>query len=414
MRASRLLLSSSAWFLVEGQALGRWDHRQAERLGDYRDLGLEFYNDALSYRPPWTWQQREPQPGGGAQLAMGAGSLNQREFIFSQKLSLATAATAPWQIAYRSERSEDPRFHLEQDATELSYRPPGSTVRYGLLAEAYSEKAFADLGLRFAYHEAAARSSAPPLFDLSVWWVDGFYESKKLERDAYRDENPWATELRLAKNFGPARLRFEQSLETPVSWFRPERDQIYRAAAASSAASLSWGVPEEEWYLDVSHSWRREADLSLSGTKKRAYQFRSLSLEAGLRARHGRASSQLAFFGLGSELEETRRPEAELIAGPERRRELAAFGSWELPWEGRPTESQVLGLFLNRAYIRSDAYRISTELKAQWAYAWAIGEQGRFLLGTTWDIDQLLRDFPYRQHGFRPWGGGYAQLIAYL
>ena len=33
-------------------------------------------------------------------------------------------------------------------------------------------------------------------------------------------------------------------------------------------------------------------------------------------------------------------------------------------------------------------------------------------LNTTWDIDQLKDDFPYKTAAFKPWGGGNIQFVA--
>lgn len=402
--------------LFSSRALGRWDHRQAERLRNYRDLGLEFYNDSLSYRAPWQWAEELPREREKARLEMGAGSLNQREFLFAERARISTGSDESWRLAYANEQIEDPRAFKEQDAIELSYRHPESGFRYGLLAEGASEKSFADLGLGLSWTGELLPGSRSSELSLELWWVDGMYESKKLARSDQRLKDPWALKLGLDLGWEPGRLVLHHSLETPLEWVEVSREQIYKGAATVSGAAFHLGEGEQTYYIEAESVWQREARYRLEGEKEEGYSYREWTFEAGQLRRRGSTYTQLAIWGLASDLRLARLSDdaASLFEDPERRRELAAFGSWHQPWEPGSSRAQVWGLYVNRVYIRTEAYRISTEVKAQWAYEWDIGKQGKFLLGTTWDIDQMVRDYPYQKIGFRPWGGGYAQLLAWL
>ncbi|EFX60302.1 hypothetical protein DAPPUDRAFT_124636, partial [Daphnia pulex] len=357
----------------ETRALARWDHRQADRLRDYRDLGLEFYNDSLSYRPPWHWSRENRTESRVAEFALGAGSLNQKEFLFEQRAAFQTSESEAIQLGYFNARQEDPTQYLEQDAIELSYKPEQSIWRYGILAEGYTEKAFVDLGL--SIRRQSGEFAASSIYTLSAWWVDGLYESKKTEAEDKRSRNPLAIELGLDQGWRGGKIILQHSLETPVEWQRQARDQVYSSQAEMSSAEVRLGEDLSEYYLLAQREWRREDSRSLSSDDGQAYRYRRLTLESGLRSKDEGRYMQIALWGLASELQLHRSEKGVLAYDPERRRELAAFGSWHLPWgEGSPN-AQVWGLFANRVFVRSDAYRISTEVKLQWAYEIAIGRQ---------------------------------------
>jgi hypothetical protein len=71
------------------------------------------------------------------------------------------------------------------------------------------------------------------------------------------------------------------------------------------------------------------------------------------------------------------------------------------------------GAYLNDVLIREDATEWKTfEIKYQLMFDLALNQNARLGINTTWDIDQVVRDYPYpKKSPFRPWGGGDLQFL---
>jgi hypothetical protein len=74
------------------------------------------------------------------------------------------------------------------------------------------------------------------------------------------------------------------------------------------------------------------------------------------------------------------------------------------------------GFYVNDVLIREDAREWKTwELKYQLLFDFKLNPNTRLGVNTTWDVDQVTRDFPYSKKApFRPWGGGDLQFQMYL
>jgi hypothetical protein len=73
-------------------------------------------------------------------------------------------------------------------------------------------------------------------------------------------------------------------------------------------------------------------------------------------------------------------------------------------------QSMVYGMFFAWPQIKnSDATRQSFELKPQLAWQFRIKSQASILLNATFDLDETITEFPYK-NGFPGWDGGNAQF----
>jgi hypothetical protein len=81
------------------------------------------------------------------------------------------------------------------------------------------------------------------------------------------------------------------------------------------------------------------------------------------------------------------------------------------PWIGDRHYMQY-GFYLNYVNLKETRHDIVAESKAQWAWEYRYQPKTRVVLNTTWDINQLSDDFPYKKRSFKPWGGGDIQFIA--
>ncbi|MFY7930933.1 MAG: hypothetical protein ACOVS5_18850, partial [Oligoflexus sp.] len=396
-----LLLSASDLY-------ARWDHRNARELNRYEVLGLEFYNDLLSYRPPWMWAEifTEAQ----VRYEGGAGSLNQRDLFFGQRLSVMTPRDEPWRLHYQRQQSEDARQLSDQNQLELSYTPPQSNWRLGLLSDGTTDKAYADLGWSTVWGQADAS-----FVRLDLWWVDGFFREKKPNRNDRREGAPNSLSLLSQYRSDSIRIKSAYEKEWPIVWIQESRGTLYRSVREFTQLLIERSGDSRIYYLDWQHEWLKESLGPFPSHNITGYTVYEDGVELGIKGRHGPATSQLALWGLHKDVR-YRGSNADPVQGfPSRlpgletleRREYAAFATWRQPWTEASSHATQWGIFVNQVYLEETSREQSSEVKLQWSYDWSFSKRGRMLFGTTWDLDQLVEDFPFGTKPFRPWGGGY-------
>lgn len=397
--------------VFSAEAFARWDHRQAETLDKLDRLGHEYYNDINSYRAPWTWDAMSE--GRQVQIKTHAGSLNQKEFYYGQSARVQTRADAPLQLTYEASRIDDRINVLEQDALILSYKPETSNFKYSLLADGFGDKAYSDMGLGLSWWNSNKTG-----FYIDLWKVDPFYNLKKLDKTEYRSSDNYSLNLGVGHKISNVLLNASYMHDTPVEWTRTERDLIYKYEKQESILNVVIDEETVDYYATGSHMWLNESLGSLSFPVLPGYSHKESTLEIGAKGQHGRSTSQIGIWGLASETDyEGLAPSFSLASpasNPEltriERREISIFGTWHSPWSEGSEHFSQWGLFANRINLQESSYNVYTEVKLQWAMDWAVGDQGRFLLGTTWDLDEMGNGIGKGSLN-RPWGGGFTQIM---
>ncbi|RZA23918.1 MAG: hypothetical protein EOP10_11450 [Proteobacteria bacterium] len=397
---------------LSSTAHARWDHRQADRLDRFDKIGHEYYNDVLSYRAPWGWD--EQAKNSKVQLRTHAGSLNQKEFAFGHSLSIHTDNDDPWGLAYEAIQYDDRRIAIEQDNLALSYRPEESKFKYTLLADGFGDKAYSDIGLGLEW-----RGSDKTRLYSSIWAVDPFYDLKKIDATESRSADNWSMTYGFEQKVSNLTVNGQYLQDTPVEWKRLTRDQKYSYEQQLSQLDLVWDEPTADYYTSVNHHWLKESLGALSNIVRPGFSHTEDTLEIGAKQEHGKAKSQIALWGLSSDTDYRGKDASLALIAPAedpllkriKRKEIAAFATWHEPWSEGSVHAHQWGLFANRIMKEEDLYRIYTEVKVQWAMDWAIGKQGRFLLGTTWDADEIVARLVREGKTLRPWGGGFTQIM---
>lgn len=407
------LTALSSVFLFPSQASARWDHRQAEGLNRFDKQGPEYFNDLLSYRAPWSWQNASDDSL--VKVKTGAGSLNQKDFAFEQSADISTSREEEWQLAFESVRFDDRRYELEQNQITLGYTPKTSGLNFRVLADGFGAKAYNDLGLGLGLFGTDWNIS------LNAWAVDPFYESKKEEAEDKREGDIYSYTLALQKKVGNSSIALSLLHDTPVHWHQSSLGKVYTYEKKAAEVDLSFKDGSTLYYTDLSLEWIEESLGDLTYQETPAYEHADTTLELGVKGEHGRAKSQIAFWtsqaftkyrGLTSDLR-FESPAEDTELHDLTRREYAVFTTWHEPWSPSSPHAQQWGLFVNRLNKEEGKDRVYSEIKAQWALDWAIGKQGRFLLGTTWDLDEVSL-FAKGDRPFRPWGGGYTQILIHF
>jgi hypothetical protein len=386
----------------EGHA--RWHHRDASELNQVTNLGSEYYNDILSYRDPHAWDDIWDQSHQG--FRSSAGSLNQKDFLFHQSIKFTSSTKERWRLAYHADRVEEPRRIWDESELELSYGSEQDRWRLGLLGEGQTEKAFVDVGLRLSH-----RPDEKSLWQFSAWAVDPFYTEKKYRREDYRTRAPWSWTFQLQENWGAATLQARHEQDQAFVWYQVSDDQRY--AWRSQTSALRWAYQlstDQKIFLRAEHDQQSEAVAELSVLRSQDYQDRRSTLEMGQHWALGRESVTTSLWGLWGRTREHQRDESQGLAHTWSRRELAFLGIWSEPlW--KESHDQHWGLVVNHVWLDEDSAEEKTEVKFIWGPDFALSEHGRIRFTTTWDLDQLMHDFPFVKKAFHPWGGGQASFL---
>jgi hypothetical protein len=389
-------------FATEGRA--RWHHREARELNQVTALGSEYYNDILSYRDPRHWEEIWERSALG--FRSSAGSLNQKDFLFQQRIKLTSSAQERWRLAYTSDRVEEPRRILDESELELSYGSEQDRWRLGLLGEGETEKSFVDVGLRLSH-----RPDETSLWQMSAWAVDTFYTEKKHKSENYRTRAPWSWKFLLHKNWGAANLQLRHEQDQAFVWYQVSDDQRY--AWRFQASELRWTYPissDQRIFLHAGHDQQSEDLAALTVLRSQDYQDRRSTLELGQNWNQGRESFTTSLWALWGHTREHQRDELNALAHTWSRKELAFLGIWSKPFWNE-THDQHWGLALNHVRLDEDSTEEKNEVKFIWGPDFVLSEHGRIRFTTTWDVDQLIHDFPFAKQAFHPWGGGQASFL---
>lgn len=400
----RLIFIGMPIVLLPERTLARWNHHDAAALNQATGLGTEYYNDLLSYRDPLFWEQIWEKSN--LAFRSSAGSLNKKDFFFHQNIRITSSAHDPWQLAYSSERNEEPRRVLDNSALELSYGSEQNRWRLGLLGDGQTEKAFADLGVRLKY--SAGEGSQ---WQLIGWSVDTFYTEKKHQREDYRTRAPWAWELLILQTWGASTVRLHHEQNQPVVWYQVSKDQRYDYRDQASELTWTYDVSEtQQMFLQLGQNQEREAVAALTRMDSRGYQDLRLSAEIGQRLQKGHETFSYSFWGLQGRTREHPANEEPALRRTGTRQEAAFLWNWSKPFLNE-IHDQHWGLVVNQVKLDERKREQATEVKIIWGPDFVLGEHGRIRFTTTWDVDQLVHDFPYTKKGFHPWGGGAASFL---
>jgi hypothetical protein len=390
--------------LLAEEVLARWTHQESDSLNKPAALGSEYYNDILSYRDPLSWE--EAWEKSALSFRSSAGSFNQKEFLFRQSVRITSPEHDAWQLAYASDRVEEPRRTLDNSSLELSYGLGQDRWRLGLLGDGHSDKAFMDLGMRLSYEPAEGS-----MWQLIGWSVDTFYTEKKQDREDYRARDPRSWEVLLLQSWSHSSIRLRHEQDQPIVWYQVSKDQRY--AYRRQASELRWTHDFSETqgvFLQIDHEVEHEAIAALTDTDNQGYRDRRSIFELGQHLRMQRESFTASIWGLWDRTQIHQITDETAFDSVWMRQEAAFLGNWSRPfWNGM--HEQHWGVALNQVKLDEHKRKRVTEAKIIWSPDFALGKHGRMRLTTTWDVDQLVGDFPFTKKSFQPWGGGQASFL---
>lgn len=410
------LLLSLFVFMMTPRGYARFLETDERLIDQEEKYNTETYNDKFSYRFPIGWYQLFDDAD--TAVRMHAGSLNISRFDYLEEIKFR-AANSSAGFSYYQHRHEDV---LEQRTSRVARMDGFFPSRFyvSMLADGGTLKEYGDMGWAVGVGDVKR-----PWVELLYWSPDFYYDTKKSDEGDKRTRHTWTLQVTVNTDLSErlaARLFVEY--DHPLRWERESQGYTYeynqrRANVGAKYilaekqsllfdVSLERKYERKDWYSTVFEKVM-DRDVSLSELRW-VHQKEQVDTLVGLgyllRAvtyDHKRADPNDPSFV---------EPTPEKIS-PEmsRRDEFILTATRSEPLAGDRHFMQN-GLFVNYVDLDDGKHVKVAESKYQWAWEYRYTEQARVLLNTTWDINQLTDDFPYKKRPFRPWGGGDIQFIA--
>jgi hypothetical protein len=410
-----------AALVAANEAAARFAHADADMVDPEERLSTETYNDKASYRFPYDWERLWRAHDVGFRVS--AGSLTVNRFDYVEDLKLRAGDDGPVSVAFLQSRREDMVEQRQAREVRLGWQVAGP-LRVEALGDGDTFKEYGDVGLALVLrrdrdHEVRAY----------FWSVDHYYATKKSAPDDERTRQPTSAGIEGRWQLG-SDLAVAAAFEAdhPLRWRRPGEglgyEYDYARRELSYRAELE-GLQGVVSYVEGRHEHKEEGKTWEAGSGELASKHlrryvHVVELGGVRRGVSGDFATALELIDRDARYAQTDDPtwdpeRSNLTEGrsPERsrRREAGLYSTWHTPLAA-PRHYLLIGAQLNELRLEEDGDRATTEVKAQAAWDYRLTDAARLLLNTTWDLDQITDDFPYRERPFRPWGGGAIQIVA--
>jgi hypothetical protein len=404
-------------FLVPARsAFARFDHHDADRIDPEERSNTETYNDLNSYRYPALWEDIWQRSQFGYRNS--AGSLNVSRFRYDEDIKIAPHPRAKYTASFVQTRHEDLVEQVIDREIRLGYGFLPN-MRISIIGDGDTFKEFGDMGVALALYEGE-----DSLVELYYWNVDNYYKSKKSDVAAYRlkDSQTTGAHIKLGQSLLVPTFDIKLENDSPLDWHYPAAGFEYEYWRKFGSLNISWPLNTEQSIFvktDQEEKMEQKVSLAVPGASKRMHR-RASTAELGLNHHvsdniNYRASLQHVLrrvhYQNGAVTEEL--PMWRESKSPEK----VYRQEWGLIATRYAQINDALaiqhGAYLNDVLIREDATEWKTfEIKYQLMFDVALNQNARLGINTTWDVDQVVRDYPYpKKSPFRPWGGGDLQFL---
>lgn len=402
--------------LISSTAQARFDHRDADRIDTEERSNTETYNDMSSYRYPRSWDDQWSSAQFGYRNS--AGSLNVSRFRYDEDIKIKPNPLDSFTASFLQRRQEDLIEQTIEREVRLGWAfLPG--VRVSILGDGDTFKEFGDIGVALNIFESKDFN-----FEAYYWNVDNYYRSKKSDSNAHRhqDSQTWGLKISRATETQGLSYSLRMENDSPLEWHYPAQGYEYEYWRRFLELNFTYPISSlQSIYLDTFQEIKMEKKLSLTidGASKRMLR-RVSEIEFGL---DNKVDSQVRYTtGVQHILRYVDYLNGDLVAESALWKESYAPSKirrfeWGLVMARHGMVSDRVGLqhgvYVNDVLIREDAREWKVwEIKYQFFVDIELNKNARLGVNTTWDVDQVARDFPYsKKHPFRPWGGGDLQFL---
>ncbi len=397
-------------------AFARFNHHDADRIDPEERSNTETYNDLNSYRYPAAWDDLWERSQFGYRNS--AGSLNVSRFRYDEDIKVAPQPRGKYTASFVQNRHEDLVEQVIDRELRLGYGFLPN-MRLSILGDGDTFKEFGDMGVALALYE-----SDESLVELYYWNVDNYYKSKKSDVAAYRlrDSQTTGAHIKLAKSDLWPALNLKLENDSPLDWHYPAAGFEYEYWRKFGSLNVNWPLNTEQSIFvksDQEEKMEQKVSLAVPGASKRMHR-RTSTAELGL---NHDVSGKINYRGsIQHVLRQVRYQNGTVTEeSPTWRESKSPEKVYRQEWGliltryGQINDVVAIqhGAYLNDVLIREDAAEWKTfEIKYQLMFDVALNQNARLGINTTWDIDQVVRDFPYPKTApFRPWGGGDLQFL---
>ncbi len=415
-RACSAAALALALLCVPQEVAARFMHEDASEIDREERLSSETYNDEVSYRFPLRWGELWDLSTIGYRV--NAGSYNITRFMFLEDVKVTTDAARPVSFGFKQKRDED---MVEQRlASEIRLSFNRELWRVALVGDGSTFKQYGDVGLSLMAVPTQMFSA-----EAVYWSVDHYYNSKKeFVVDSYT-KRPKTYSLRLKWEFpGTARLRYDLDYDAHTKWTRLSQDYYYEYSRMTHHLALRIGdrrgysfnidayidaKSEDKEHVTTVGNYHKSLDRSVSELEASVVYSPQVGTDAAAGIIHVARDAQ---YNYAQDAAVTPDLVNEPYSPSATRDEMVYYSTYYHPVGGASYFQY--GLFVNdveRTEVGAAAAR-NTEVKFQFAWDFQIDKYASVFLNTTWDLDHLYENFPYRTAAFKPWGGGNLQFIA--
>lgn len=394
----------------------RFLHDDATEIDREEFLSSETYNDEISYRFPRRWQEFWDLSTIGYRV--NAGSYNVTRFMFLEDIKVTTDKSRPVSFGFTQMRDEDMIEQRLESEVRVSFNyMPG---RFAILGDGSTFKQYGDIGLGFTYERDQNLS-----MEFQYWSVDHYYNTKKeFPIDSYT-KKPITYVLLLNWEFtGAARLKYRLDYDTPTRWQRLSQGYYYNYSRTTHDIQLRIG-DKRGFNFNIDTNFDAKLEDKERTTAVGNYH-KSLDRHVNTMEIYGIYSPVLGRDATAGIIYITRDAKydyprdinvtPDLVGEPysptSSREEMVYYTTYYHPFTGASFFQY--GLYINDVLRKEvgSADDQKTEIKFQFAWDFQMDKYASVFLNTTWDIDQLQHDFPYKTAAFKPWGGGNIQFVA--
>jgi len=398
------------------QVTARFQQSDEIEIDREERLSSENFNDEISYRAPFFWQRLWDSKSLGIQA--NGGSYNAKRFSYIEEIKLHSSEDRFATFSYHQHR----RQTMIVDLPDREMRVRFNSLRpfyISLMVDGDSYKANADFGAAISILPQTNRK-----LELYAWKVDHLYNDKTEELDSNMSEDNWTYGLKYQWQFSNkfhARITGEQ--DTPLRWQR--QNYVYRYNQLKYKLLFGYGDQYSGWYSEF--SWldktKTESKLWNLGPQKEMNKKVAVYEWFINFAKLNRSDITLGALIIKRDVDyEVSNPDANVSPevdpsdpSPDAyRKELGHYLTYYHKLKNHPNHGFQYGYHANHVALTEESdTSYHAEWKFQFAWNYSFDPTSNIFLNTSWDLDELARNYPYQseEQSFKPWGGGNIQFI---
>lgn len=388
-------------------ALARFEFDDS-RLVDRESSSSELIIDKQTYQFPLLFDEKWNSSRNGFRASIG--SLNANRFYYKEQTKFQTQNSGVVNFSFHRQKEQDLNEAYSDDVLKLSFRTPlGFTASILGSGDTYKDRG--DLGVSL---EAGNKDS---LFVEVYYFATDVFFNEKTELEGYEYKRyPRSIGTRFHLSLGGFDVEGRGEWDTPTELITPIGDYEYRRHEVHVLATRELSE-KSVLGLMISEADKFESQIDDVENGSEKFQRQSAAFQTFYLKRGGRPG----YFESYRFTFEKRDAESEFLDNGALTNFDLLHYEWGLSYQNQTISvfenSHFLwGLFLNQPWFEELSSRqlyssdSRLESKLQLALETRVGEYGKMLWNTSWDLDSLYQDALLEGESVSPWDGGNVQF----